>query len=49
MFDWKQAFPRQYPTIGIKHFNSNEDKPGVFLTLNGYFEAREQKFFVLLI
>ena len=41
MFDWKQAFPRQCPTLGIQSFIRNGVRPGLIPILISYFEDRK--------
>ena len=41
--DWKQAYPRQCHTLGVKSFIKNGVQPSLILLLVSYFENREMK------
>ena len=43
LVDWKQAFPRQCPTLGIKSFIENGVRPALIPMLINYFQGREMK------
>ena len=41
MFDWRKAFDRQCPTLGIKSFIKNNVRPSLIPILMSYFEDRK--------
>lgn len=43
LVDWKQAFPRQCPKLGIKSFIENGVRPALIPMLINYFQGREMK------
>ena len=43
LVDWKQAFPRQCPTLGIKSFIQNGVRPALIPLLINYFQGRQMK------
>ena len=43
LVDWKQAFPRQCPTLGVKSFVKNGVRPALIPLLINYFQGRSMK------
>ena len=43
LVDWKQAFPRQCPKLGIDSFIKNGVRPALIPMLVNYFQGREMK------
>ena len=43
LVDWKQAFPRQCPKLGIKSFIENGARPALILMLINYFQGRKMQ------
>ena len=43
LVDWKQAFPRQCPTLGVKCFIENGVRPSLIPLLINYFQGRTMK------
>ena len=43
MVDWKQAFSRQCPKLGIESFIKNGVRPALIPTLISYFQGRKMK------
>ena len=43
LVDWKQAFPRQCPTLGVKSFIENGVRPSLIPLLINYFQGRTMK------
>ena len=43
LVDWKQAFPRQCPKLGIKSFIQNGVRPALIPLLKNYFQGRFMK------
>ena len=41
--DWKQAFPRQCPKLGVESFLENGVRPALIPTLISYFQGRSMK------
>ena len=41
--DWKQAFPRQCPTLGVRSFVKNGVRPSLIPLLINYFQGRRMK------
>jgi hypothetical protein len=41
LIDWNNAFPRQYPKLGIESFMHNEVRPALIPVLISYFQDRE--------
>ena len=41
MVDWRQAFPRQCPTLGIQSFIRNGVRPALIPILISFFEGRQ--------
>ena len=40
LIDWKQAFPKQCPKIGIEYFIKNEVRPSLVPVLINYFQKK---------
>ena len=43
LVDWKQAFPRQCPALGVKLFIRNDVTPALIPVLINYFQGRKIK------
>ena len=43
LVDWKQAFPRQCPTLGVQSFIKNGVRPALIPLLINYFQGRRMK------
>ena len=43
MVDWKQAFPRQCPKLGVESFIENGVRPSLIPVLVNYFQGRKMK------
>ena len=43
MVDWKQAFPRQCPKLGVESFVQNGVRPALIPVLINYFQGRRMK------
>ena len=43
LVDWKQAFPRQCPKLGIESFIQNGVRPSLIPVLMNYFQGRQMK------
>ena len=43
LVDWKQAFPRQCPKLGIESFLKNGVRPSLIPMLINYFQGRQMK------
>ena len=43
MVDWKQAFPRQCPKLGVESFIRNGVRPSLIPVLINYFQGRSMK------
>ena len=43
LVDWKQAFPRQCPKLGIQSFIKNGVRPALIPILIDYFQSRRMK------
>ena len=43
LVDWKQAFPRQCPKLGIESFIENGVRPSLIPMLINYFQGRQMK------
>ena len=43
LVDWKQAFPRQCPKLGIQSFIENGLRPALIPMLINYFQGREMR------
>ena len=43
LVDWKQAFPRQCPKLGVKSFIENGVRPALIPLLKNYFQGRFMK------
>ena len=43
LVDWKQAFPRQCPTLGVQSFVKNGVRPALIPLLINYFQGRRMK------
>ena len=43
LVDWKQAFPRQCPKLGVKSFIKNGVRPALIPLLINYFQSRKMK------
>ena len=43
LVDWKQAFPHQCPTLGVKSFVQNGVRPALIPLLINYFQGRRMK------
>lgn len=43
LVDWKEAFPRQCPTLGVKSFIQNGVRPALIPLLINYFQGRRMK------
>ena len=43
LVDWKQAFPRQCPKLGIESFIKNGVRPALIPLLINYFQGRKMK------
>ena len=43
LVDWKQAFPRQCPKLGVESFLKNGVRPSLIPVLISYFQGRQMK------
>ena len=43
LVDWKQAFPRQCPKLGLESFVKNGVRPALIPLLISYFQGRKMK------
>ena len=43
LVDWKQAFPRQCPKLGVESFIKNGVRPSLIPLLISYFQGRRMK------
>ena len=43
LVDWKQAFPRQCPKLGVESFIKNDVRPSLIPLLINYFQGRHMK------
>ena len=43
LVDWKQAFPRQCPRLGVESFIENGVRSALILMLVNYFQGRQMK------
>ena len=43
LVDWKQAFPRQCPKLGVESFLKNGVRPALIPLLINYFQGRKMK------
>ena len=43
LVDWKQAFPRQCPKLGVQSFIKNGVRPALIPLLINYFQSRKMK------
>ena len=43
LVDWKQAFPRQCPKLGVESFIKNGVRPALIPVLVNYFQGRQMK------